>query len=196
MLFCPCVVRKYTAHLSKKALNIRHQEQKGFRDIFFGIPQPQKGYLVNVSSTRKIIYSYDVVFDEITSSTLAYKSQSYSEVIYICSSVSCTPCAKSLREQTGDIIMFAQFEEGDLVSETRDNTESSDESDNNSIMPPQISKEEIDAMDSGDESDDKPMSTKMLENIHDGSKSHPSVNRREAHYKIRDRIKQSKTRRK
>ena len=45
-------------------------------------------------------------------------------------------------------------------------------------------------MDYGDESDDEPMYTEMLEEIFDGSQSHPKVNRREARYKIRDLIKQ------
>ena len=45
-------------------------------------------------------------------------------------------------------------------------------------------------MDSGDESDDNPMSTDMLEENCDGKQSHPNVNRREAHYKIRYCIKQ------
>ena len=36
-------------------------------------------------------------------------------------SVTYTPCATSLREQTGDIITFAQFEEGDLLYETCNN---------------------------------------------------------------------------
>ena len=31
VLFCPCVVPKATAHVDKKALNMYHQEQKGFR---------------------------------------------------------------------------------------------------------------------------------------------------------------------
>ena len=44
-------------------------------------------------------------------------------------------------------------------------------------------------MSSGDESDAKPISTDMLEDIHDGSQSHPSINRREALYKIHDHIK-------
>ena len=57
-----CVVRKYTAHVDKKALNMRHQAQKGFHGISVGIPQHQKWYLVYVSSTRKIIYSYDIIF--------------------------------------------------------------------------------------------------------------------------------------
>ena len=35
--------------------------------------------------------------------------------------VSHIPCATYQREQTGNIITFAQFEEGDLLSETRDN---------------------------------------------------------------------------
>ena len=38
----------------------------------------------------------------------------------------------------------------------------------------------MDVMDSGDESDDEPISTEILEDIRDGSKSHPRVNRIEA----------------
>ena len=57
-------------------------------------------------------------------------------------------------------------------------------------MPPLLSEEEMDAMDSRYESDDKPMSTDMLEDIHDGIQYHPNINRREACYKMRDNIKQ------
>ena len=64
MLFCTCVVRKSTAHVEKKALHMRYQEQKGFRSIFVGNTQHQKGCLVYVPSTRNIISTYDVVFDE------------------------------------------------------------------------------------------------------------------------------------
>ena len=42
VLFCPCVVRKATAHVETKTLNMRHQAQKGFRGIFVSIPQHQK----------------------------------------------------------------------------------------------------------------------------------------------------------
>ena len=45
-------------------------------------------------------------------------------------------------------------------------------------------------MNSGDESDDEPMPTDMLEDICDGSQSHTNVKSREAHYKTRDSIKQ------
>ena len=72
VLFCPCVVQKATAHIETKTLNMRHQVQKGFRGIFVGIPEHKKGYLVYVPSTRNIISSYDVVFDESFSSALSY----------------------------------------------------------------------------------------------------------------------------
>ena len=48
----------------------------------------------------------------------------------------------------------------------------------------------MDAMNSGDESDHDLISTKMLEDIRDRSHTHPNVNRREACYKICDRIRQ------
>ena len=67
-----------------------------------------------VSSTRKIISSYYVVFDESFSSALEYKSQPYSEAMAMRPSVTYTPCATSSKEQTGDIVMFAQFEEGNI----------------------------------------------------------------------------------
>ena len=64
VLFCPCVEWKATVHVEAKTLNMRHQAQKGFRGILIGIPEHQKGYLVYIPSTKKIISSYDVVFDK------------------------------------------------------------------------------------------------------------------------------------
>ena len=64
ILFCPCVVKKATAHVETKRLNMRHQAQKEFLGIFVEIPQHQKGDRVYIPSTRKVILSYDVVFDE------------------------------------------------------------------------------------------------------------------------------------
>ena len=93
---------------------MRHQAQKGFRSIFVGIPQHQEGYLVYVPSTRKIISSYDVVFDEIFSSLLAYTSQPYSEAMVMRQSVTYKPYGTSSGEQTGNIITFTQFEEGNM----------------------------------------------------------------------------------
>ena len=41
------------------------------------------------------------------------------------------PYAKYSKEKTGDIIMFTQFEEGNLPSESCNGTESGDKSDDN-----------------------------------------------------------------
>ena len=81
--------------------------------------------------------------------------------------VTYTPYDTSSKEQTGDIITFTHFEEGNLSSETREDAENSKKSNDDSIMPPLISKEEMYAMDSGDESEDEHMSTEIIENICD-----------------------------
>ena len=44
--------------------------------------------------------------------------------------VTYTPYDTSSKEQTGDVITFAQFEEGNLLSDTHNDTESGDESKN------------------------------------------------------------------
>ena len=48
--------------------------------------------------------------------------------------VTYTPYATSSKEQTGNVITFTHFEEGDIWTETRNDTKSGDESDNESIM--------------------------------------------------------------
>ena len=45
-----------------------------------------------------------------------------------------TPYATSLKEKTGYVITLAQFEEGNIQTETRNDAKSGDESDNKSIM--------------------------------------------------------------
>ena len=79
-----------------------------------------------VPSTRKIISSYDVVFDERFSSALAYTSRPYSEAMVMRPAVTYTPYSTPSREQTGDVIMFAQFEEGDILTKTCNDAESGD----------------------------------------------------------------------
>ena len=128
---------------------MRHQAHKGFRGIFVGIPEHQKGYLVYLPSTRKIISPYDVVFNESLSSALAYMSQPYSEEMAMRPAVTYTPCATSSREQTGNIIRFTQFEEGNILTKTCNNAESGDEYDDKSIF----------TMDYGDESNHYIIST-------------------------------------
>ena len=48
--------------------------------------------------------------------------------------VTYTPYVTSLKEQTGDVIAFAQYEEGNILNKTRNDAASGDESDNDSIM--------------------------------------------------------------
>ena len=95
--------------------------------------------------------------------------------------------ATSLREQTSDVITFAQFEEGNILTETRNDIESGDESDNESIM---MREQDMENLDSNEKSDHDIISTDMLEDIRDGSQTHPNVNKREARYEIRDRVRQ------
>ena len=53
-----------------------------------------------------------------------------------------------------------------------------------------MSEQDAENINSDDELDHDLISTEMLEDIRDGSQRHPTVNRREARYKIRDRIRQ------
>ena len=71
-------------------------------------------------------------------------------------------CNTSSREKTGNIITFTQFEEVDLLSETSEDKESVNKSDDNSTLPPLFIEEEMDAMSSGDKSDDELMSMYTL----------------------------------
>ena len=55
-----------------------------------------------------------------------------------------------------------------------------------------MSEQYMENLDSNGNSDHDLISTEMLEDIRDGSQTHPTVNKREARYKIRDRIRQKK----
>ena len=55
-----------------------------------------------------------------------------------------TPYAASSKEQTGDVITFAQFEEWNILTETRNDTESCDESNSESIMMSEQDMENLD----------------------------------------------------
>ena len=135
---------------------------------------------------------YNVVFDESFYSALAYIPQPHSEAMTIQLYVSYITYDTSTKGKTGNKITFTKFEEGNLLSETRNDTESGNEPDDDLTIAPLISEKEMDAISSSDESGAEPMSKYILEDIHDGSKSNPSINRREERYKIRDCFKQRK----
>ena len=69
--------------LKQRQKNMHHHPQKGFSGIFVGIPQHQKGCLIYVHSTRKIVSLHEVVFDKTIISTLPYTLRPYSEEISI-----------------------------------------------------------------------------------------------------------------
>ena len=140
-----------------------------------------------IPSTRKKISSYNVLFDKIFSNALAYRSRPYSEAMAMRPAVMHTLDATSLNEQTRNLITFAHFEEGNILTESCNDAESGDKSDNKLIM---ISEKYMENINFGDDSDHDLISTEMLEDIRDGSQTHPKVNRREARYKIRDSIRQ------
>ena len=60
---------------------------------------------------------------------LSYTSRPYLEAMGMRPEVTYTPYATSSKEQTGGVIMFTQFEKGNILTETCNDTESSDESD-------------------------------------------------------------------
>ena len=91
--------------------------------------------------TRNGISSYDVVFDESSSSALAYTSRPYSEDIAMHPFVKYTPCATYLREQTDNIITFTHFEDGNILTKTRNDAEIGEKSDDDSIIPLLLSEE-------------------------------------------------------
>ena len=64
------------------------------------------------------------MFVESFSSALSYTSRPYSEAMAMRPEVTYTPYVTSSKEQTGDVITFAQFEEGIILMETRKDVES------------------------------------------------------------------------
>ena len=64
------------------------------------------------------------MFYESFSSALVYTSRPYLEAMAMRPAVMYTPYGTSSREQTVYVITFAQFEEGDVLTKTRNDAES------------------------------------------------------------------------
>ena len=112
VLFCPWILQEATVYVGTKSLNMRHQAQKSIHGIFVGILQHQKVNPVYVPHKFKIASSYNFIFGDIFSSTLAYTSQPYSEVMAIIPAVSYIPYTTSSKVETGNIITVAYFKRG------------------------------------------------------------------------------------
>ena len=121
--------------------------------------------------------------------TMSYTSRPYEEAMAMRPAVTYTPYATSSEEQTGDVITFTQFEEGNLLSETCNDTESGDESDSESII---MSEKDMENLDKIEKFDDNLISTETLHGIRDGNQTHLKINKREARMAIHDIIKQKK----
>ena len=77
-----------------------------------------------------------------------------------------------------------------MLNETRNDTESDDKSDSESIM---MSERDMENLDETEKFDEGLISMELLQDIRDGNKNHPKINKREARMVIRDRIKQNKS---
>ena len=114
----------------------------------------KKGILCTYHAQKKS--PYDVFISDISSSALAYTPQTHAEAVDMRLTVSYPPDATSSIDQTGNVITFAQFEEGNLLSEiqhlsseTRDHKERGNKYDDDSTMLLLISEEEMYAISSG-----------------------------------------------
>ena len=56
-----------------------------------------------------------------------------------------------------------------------------------------MSEQDMENLDSNEESDNDLISTEMLEDIRDESQTHLNVNKRKARYKIRDRVRKKES---
>ena len=112
------------------------------------------------------------------SSALTYTSRLYSDALAIQQAALYIPYGTSSHEQNGNIITFAQFEEGGVLENNRNAEE------NKSISAP------IDESSTDNEYNGGSISTSTIEDIQNGNKIHPELNARDARLKISECIKQ------
>ena len=107
--------KKATAHIDRKASNVRHQSQKSVRDIFVRIPQHQKGYLIYISSSQNIFRHMTVY---LTKTILVPWHTCH---VHIQSHLrrNQRSCTLHIIHHLKNIITFSQFEEGDLLEKER-----------------------------------------------------------------------------
>ena len=110
VLFCPCVIKKYTTVIfdkNNKRLNINvsnHLTQHSIQAIFIGFDQHTLGYLVYIPSTSQIVNLIDIVFDEYVLSALIYKNRAYCEALLTMPFLDIVEHQDDVTDHTGDII--------------------------------------------------------------------------------------------
>ncbi|MGH3053653.1 MAG: hypothetical protein ACRDL7_01585 [Gaiellaceae bacterium] len=96
--------------------------------MFIGFPQDQAGSLVFIPSTRQIVVSADVAYDESFSSAIAFTEKPFHDALSLRPSVSFVSRPSTTTEMTGDIITFAApLEEGNTEITNRQADAESDE---------------------------------------------------------------------
>ena len=121
---CPVVVKKYVARIDGNATS--NQTQRGIRGIFIGFPRNQKGFLVFVPSTRQIVVSGDVVFDETFYCAIATTWRPFHDSLALRPISSNAPTGDMTVEVTGTIDdVFPSLQEGNLPNFTATEEDSS-----------------------------------------------------------------------
>ena len=125
------------ATYEKQPVNMNHEAQKGFRAIFVGISEDQDGYLCYIPSLRETETLCNVLFDKTFASALAFTMKPYHDAMLMRPSVTYTPCITATHKQTGDVIKFAQFEEGNGHANAHDAENNSDNQHDNELQQEQ-----------------------------------------------------------
>ena len=105
VLFCPCVVNKYT---SSQQVVCKTFTQRGMKGIFVGFDVIAPGYLVFLPSIRQIIISIDVIFDESFISALVEKCRPYREA-FSTRLLQELPPERDPDDHTGDISTMSTY---------------------------------------------------------------------------------------
>ena len=114
VLFCPVIVKKHTITISDRkekdavigTTNIKAVAQQGYRGMFIGLDETTSGYLIFVPSTRQIVTSVDVIFDEYFLASLVHKYRTYREAL---TSRPVQDVPLEATDKTGDIMSMHPF---------------------------------------------------------------------------------------
>jgi hypothetical protein len=114
---CPVIVRKWTAADKSNG----KQTEQGIRGIFFGFELNQKGYGFYDPGSRQLYISYDIIFDEMFSSTLATTWRVSHNNLALRQVSSDIPLVTTTMEATGGLESyinpsFSGIEEGNIPS--------------------------------------------------------------------------------
>ena len=128
-----------------------------------------------------MVSSHAVIFDKKVSNALAYTSCMYSEALSTKPKLPCILYDTSSHEKTGDIITFAQFEEGSLVV----NECNIREDESNSVL--------IDESSTGNDFNDVYKRTEAIDDIWDGNHVNSGISTRYDKLKIHEHIRKTQS---